>query len=298
LYVIAHLAERSHRSDPKSKPLVYRNFRLPALWFALFFACGIPTARGDEAPPAGTLPVPGGTFTMGTDREGELDERPAHEVTVGSFHLDTTEVTNAAYDRCVAASKCEPKDKKIGKWPLPRHPVTGVRWDDARAYCEWRGMRLPTEAEFERAVRGTDGRRFAWGNNKPTEELTVALGRSGPLEVGSRPKGNGPFGHSDLAGNVWEWVNDLYDPYAYRRDNAKTGQPGTCEAIMSALAEIKRSGKRGFTGTNAIKECERSIRGGAYNYPANGLRATNRVHHPGRWRLRMTGFRCAKTAGE
>jgi formylglycine-generating enzyme required for sulfatase activity len=242
------------------------------------------------------LLVPGGTFTMGTDKEGELDERPAHEVTVGSFYLDITEVTNEAYDRCVATSRCEPKDKRVGMWMLPRHPVTGVRWDDAKAYCESLGKRLPAEAEFERAVRGTDARRFPWGNEKPTEELTVALGRSGPLEVASKPKGKGPFGHHDLAGNVWEWVNDLYDPYAYRRPSAKEGKPGSCEAIMSALADIKKSGKAGFTGTNPIKECERAIRGGAYNYPANGLRSTNRVHHPGRWRLRMTGLRCAKAA--
>jgi len=114
--------------------------------------------------------------------------------------------------------------------------------------------------------------------------------------VGTHAAGRGPFGHDDLAGNVWEWQEDEYDPYAYRRATAPEGTPGTCPEIMAAMDELRRDHKQGFTGSNPIpEECEHSIRGGAYNYDADGLRATNRVHHPGRYRIPMLGLRCAKS---
>jgi formylglycine-generating enzyme required for sulfatase activity len=98
-----------------------------------------------------------------------------------------------------------------------------------------------------------------------------------------------------MAGNVWEWMEDLYDPYAYRRPGADRGIPGTCEEVMAAQDELRRGKRQGFTGTNPIPaECERVLRGGAFNYDAPGLRASNRVHHPGRFRLIMSGMRCAK----
>jgi formylglycine-generating enzyme required for sulfatase activity len=94
-------------------------------------------------------------------------------------------------------------------------------------------------------------------------------------------------------------MQDEYDPYAYRRATADVGQPATCSAILVALEQLRRDGRQGFTGTNPIpRECEHSIRGGAYNYDAHGLRSTNRVHHPGHYRLPMLGFRCAADAHE
>jgi formylglycine-generating enzyme required for sulfatase activity len=256
--------------------------------------------RAAEAPPGMKL-VPGGTFTMGTDKGGEGDERPAHAVTVGSFFLDVTEVTQTAYETCVAAGKCKPASQALvnahgGAFKGPNKPIVGVSWFDARDYCTWKGMRLPREAEFERAVRGDDGRRFPWGAETPTRDRTV-FAAAAPEDVGSHPAGRGPYGHDDLAGNVWEWMEDLYDPYAYRRPSAARGEPGTCDEITAAQNELRTKGMQGFTGTNPIPtECERSIRGGAYNYPAEGLRSTNRVHHPGTYKLKMTGFRCAKDA--
>lgn len=258
-------------------------------------------ASGGRDAPEGMLLVPGGTFTMGADKGGEGDERPAHTVTVASFYLDRTEVTQAAYEACVAAGSCKPADPKAldtfqGLFRGPHKPVVGVSWFDARDYCAWKGKRLPREAEFERAVRGDDGRRFPWGDEPPTHERTV-FETNAPAEVGSRPTGRGPYGHDDLAGNVWEWMDDDYDPYAYVRPAASEGRPGSCAEIVAAQDELRRQGKQGFTGTNPIPtECEKAIRGGAYNYPGSGLRSTNRVHHPGRFRLRMTGFRCAKDA--
>jgi formylglycine-generating enzyme required for sulfatase activity len=181
----------------------------------------------------------------------------------------------------------------------PRHPVVGVSWDDAKAFCAWRGARLPREAEYERAMRGDDDRTYAWGNEPPTPELAAfgrALDWGTTDEVGTHPKGRGPYGHDDLAGNVWEWCEDEYDPRAYTRAGASRGEPGTCAEILATQDELRARGMQGFTGSNPIPNvCEHVLRGGAFNYEGAGLRATNRVHHPARYKLLMAGFRCALT---
>lgn len=250
-----------------------------------------------EPAPEGMVRVPAGDFTMGADTGGEEDEHPAHTVTLKAFWLDKTEVTNEAYAACVATKTCRPKAANEPAFSYPTQPVSFVGWEDAKTFCEWKGKRLPMEAEFEKAVRDSDGRKYPWGNDPPTAELAV-FGQPTTLPVGSRgKKGAGPYGNDDLAGNVWEWQADFYDPYAYRRPTASEGKPGTCEEIMTTLNELHRDGKQGFTGSNPIPdECEHSIRGGAFNYAAPGLRASNRVHHPGRFRIRVLGFRCAKDA--
>lgn len=250
--------------------------------------------------------VPATTFTMGADEGGEKDEHPAHQVTLEAFYLDLTEVTNAAYDRCVDAKACRPP--KRGPWSAgpdqrfrgAEQPVVGVSWDDAKAYCDFAGKRLPREAEWELAARGTDDRRFPWGNEKPDPSKHGCFGRrlgardGITVKVGSYPEGAGPYGHLDMAGNVWEWMADSYDPYAYRRPTAAQGIPGSCDDILATQNELRRTHKQGFTGTNPIPDvCERVLRGGAFNYFPAGLRVTNRVHHPGTWRLVMAGLRCA-----
>jgi len=254
--------------------------------------------------------VPAGSFVMGADRGGEDDEHPAHTVTLAAFWLDRTEVTNAAYSVCVAARACPPSSthlpsrtyrEKDDQFARPNQPVTGVTWQNAHDYCAWRGARLPREAEFERAERDDDGRRFPWGNDPPTPELAVfgrALGTGGhgaPDDVGTHPKGRGPYGHDDLGGNVWEWQEDEYDPVAYTRPGAPQGRPGTCAEIRATQDKLRAEGKQGFTGSNPIPtNCDRVLRGGAFNYDGPGLRSTNRVHHPAQYRLVMAGFRCAK----
>jgi formylglycine-generating enzyme required for sulfatase activity len=231
---------------------------------------------------------------MGADSGGEDDEHPAHKVTLAAFYLDKTEVTTSAYAECVAASKCRPRASH--DFPRPQQPASFVSWDDARTYCAWRAKRLPREAEFERAVRGDDGRNYPWGNEPPTKDRAV-YATGAPLDVGSKPQGRGPYGHDDLAGSVWEWMDDLYDPLSYTRATASEGRPGTCEQILGAQDQLRKERKQGFTGSNPIpRECEHSIRGGAYNYGAPGLRATNRVHHAAGFRIPVLGFRCAKDA--
>lgn len=265
-----------------------------------------PTANAPSGAPEGMALVPGGPFTMGADQGGEEDEHPAHTVTIGAFYLDLTEVTNEAWERCVAAKACPPPDPtSAGKngfggdtrFRGPRQPVSSVSWDAARGYCAWLGKRLPTEAEWEKAARGTDGRRYPWGSEDPTHEHAVFGGGGVTGDVGTHPKGDGPYGHHDLAGNVWEWVEDVYDPYAYQRPGAAEGKGSTCEQALEALADLRTRGKKGFTGSNPLPtECEHVLRGGAFNYPGPGLRVSNRVHHPGRYHLVMSGLRCAKDA--
>ncbi len=254
------------------------------------------------------LPVSGGEFVMGSDSEGELDERPAHRVSVAAFLLDRTEVTNSAYGECVRAGACkEPQAvaKSFGAsdrdFRNPTQPVVGVSWFEAGEYCAFRGKRLPREVEWERAARGDDGRRYAWGNTPPDPQTLACYGRKpgsaggSTMPVGSYPAGKGPFGHLDLTGNVWEWVADVYDPYAYRRKTAAEGVPGSCDEVLLTQNELRASGQQGFTGKNPIPSgCERVLRGGAFNYRGDGLRVTNRVHHPPEWHILVAGFRCAK----
>jgi formylglycine-generating enzyme required for sulfatase activity len=258
--------------------------------------------------PKDMLPVPGGTFVMGTEGEGEGDEGPAHSVTLKGFLLDRTEVTNQAYLECVRASACKPYQSVAASFGAeesafrgPEQPVVGVSWFEAEAYCAFRGKRLPREAEWERAARGDDGRRYAWGNQAPDPLTLACYGRNpkakggATMPVGSYPKGEGAYGHLDLTGNVWEWTADVYDPYAYRRPRAAEGIPGSCDEVLATQDELRRAGKQGFTGKNPIPTiCERVLRGGAFNYRADGLRVSNRVHHPPEWHILVAGFRCAR----
>jgi len=268
-----------------------------------------PSEVPKAAPPPDMLPVPAGTFRMGSDDDGEQDERPAHDVSLKAYLLDTHEVTNGQYLECVNAKVCRPwkadaaKAMKYGsekEFRGAKKPVVGVSWDDAKTYCGWRGKRLPTEAEWERAARGDDGRKYPWGNAFPDPKKHGCFqGCQGgaTAEVGSFPDDAGPFGHHDLAGNVWEWSADHYDPYAYKRPTASQGVPGSCEQILATQDELRKKKLDGYTGSNPIPtECERVLRGGAFNYHAKGLRSSNRVHHPGTWRLLVAGFRCAMDA--
>jgi formylglycine-generating enzyme required for sulfatase activity len=168
--------------------------------------------------------VPEGNFKMGLT--GRSSEQPEHTVYVDAFWIDQTEVTNKMYALCVAAGKCNPPSESrsnsrgnyYGNLDYDNFPVIYVSWDDANRYCAWAERRLPTEAEWEKAARGTDERTYPWGN---TIDCTYAnflpcFGdtKAGDTKaVGSYENGKSPYGAYDMAGNVWEWVADWYEAY-------------------------------------------------------------------------------------
>lgn len=227
-----------------------------------------PAARGGEM-----VAVKGGQFMMGNNA-GDADERPAHEVTIADFQIDRFEVTNALYDAFAAATGYKTENEQKGKaqtWrtlftpDTPNNPVVLVTWNDAVAFCEWAGKRLPTETEWEFAARGTDERVYPWGNDyDPSKFNGKASGIRGTVHVGSYPAGASPFGVEDMAGNVWEWTTDWYQAY-----------PGGASSP--------------FFG-----EKFRVTRGGGWFDEKNQVRATNRSSaDPGAANDDL-GFRCAK----
>lgn len=160
---------------------------------------------------------PGGRFEMGT---GIGDEGPVHSVTLQSFELSRTHVTFKQYRACVAAGACTQirKDCVSPEFTTDEHPVVCVDWQQARTFAQWAGGRLPSEAEFEFAARsGGKNKKFPWGNDPPSCERTIlnhgdgtGCGRPGPWPVCSRPAGNTEQGLCDMAGNVWQWMEDWY----------------------------------------------------------------------------------------
>jgi formylglycine-generating enzyme required for sulfatase activity len=157
-------------------------------------------------PPAGMAFIPGGSFLMGSD-DGDTISKPPHFETVEPFFMDTTEVTNAQYAEFIKATgQVPPRSWKDGVYPEAQtnFPVTGITWYEAAEYAAWKGKRLPSEAEWEFAARGTDGRMYPWG-----DEWDSSLANAGEKANGLRPVGQGgvsPFGIYDMAGNAWEWT--------------------------------------------------------------------------------------------
>jgi formylglycine-generating enzyme required for sulfatase activity len=261
--------------------------------------------------PAGMLEIEGGKFFMGSDAEDSLDlEKPSHKVTIGRYCIDKTEVTVAAFKACVDAGKCattattnksddlSAKEKAIFD-PLCNlrepdakkdHPVNCVDWTMADTYCQFAGARLPTEAEWEFAARGPDGRIYPWGDEAPSASLLNACGKEcvdwgtknkteesamypdddgypNTAPVGSFPKGASRYGLLDVVGNVWEWVGDRHGKYG-----------------KDALVDPK----------GPTKGTERVIRGGGWNGAyTSWVRPTFRYHDVPTKRSYGIGFRCA-----
>jgi formylglycine-generating enzyme required for sulfatase activity len=167
--------------------------------------------------------VPAGEFTMGSEK-GIDDERPAHQVYLDAFYMDIYEVTNSLYQACVDVGGCTPPQKTssqtrssyYGNSQFDDYPVIYVDWNMAKTYCEWRGDRLPTEAEWEKAARGTDGRMYPWGEDISCDKSNYNGCKEDTTKVGSYLNGVSPYGLYDMAGNVWEWVNDWYDSGYYQ----------------------------------------------------------------------------------
>ena len=154
--------------------------------------------------------VPAGDFLMGSN-DGADDEKPQQKVNLDAFWIDKTEVINAMYARCLQAGAC--KSTASGRTILSgfeNYPVVVDNWEMAQAYCEWAGRRLPTEVEWEKAARGTDGRTSPWGEGIKCENANYVNCTGKVQPVGSYPSYASPYGALDMAGNVWEWVADLY----------------------------------------------------------------------------------------
>jgi formylglycine-generating enzyme required for sulfatase activity len=229
------------------------------------------------------IAIPGGTFWMGSE-DGNSNEKPVHKVTLSPYCMDKTEVTVAAYRACVQAGECRPATSPNsfctwGKVGMEQHPMNCVDWNEAKAYCEWTGGRLPTEAEWEFAARGNDGRKYPWGNKTPTRELCwdgegndLGKGnRHGTCPVGHYLADASPFGVLDMAGNVWEWTADSYDPYT---------------------SEAQRDPDRSQPDAS-----HRIYRGGGWNDDdPSGVRAPLRVKNDPGNRFSILGFRCARGA--
>jgi formylglycine-generating enzyme required for sulfatase activity len=186
--------------------------------------------------------VPAGNFLMGStdaDPLASYDEKPQHTVYLDAFWIDQTDVTNKMYALCVAHNACQPPSNisstthpnYYGNSGSDNYPVVYVSWSDTTAYCKWAGRRLPTEAEWEKAARGTDGSIYPWGNDVPNNTLLNYNSIVGDTTtVGSYSSGASPYGVLDMAGNVAQWVNDWYrsDYYSTLGDNASNPQgPGT-----------------------------------------------------------------------
>ncbi|HEY8143292.1 MAG TPA: SUMF1/EgtB/PvdO family nonheme iron enzyme [Kofleriaceae bacterium] len=199
------------------------------------FVCtgGVCLAPGDDGDGSGDALVPAGTVVMGCEAGAACadDAQPEHEVSLAAFAIDRTEVTEAAYADCVADGGCEAVG---GAGEAADLPMRNLRWSEAAAFCAWRGARLPTEAEWERSARGSDARRFPWGDDGATCSRAALAGcASEPVAVGDLD-GDGPFGSADLVGNVAEWVADYYqsDYYAQAPASNPSGPAAGGERVV------------------------------------------------------------------
>jgi formylglycine-generating enzyme required for sulfatase activity len=244
------------------------------------------------AAPAGMVEIPAGAFTMGRD-DGPADERPAHTVHLTAFFIDRLPVTNAQYAQYLNATngRLAIKDQRLYDHDDPdarvhyaaarqtwladsgyeNHPVVEATWLGAREYCSWQGKRLPTEAEWEKAARGTDARRYPWGNGTPTRshaQFGARFNDTAPVE--NFNAGASAYGMLGMAGNAWHWVASAYRPYPYDDGDGRED---------SATGPV------------------RATRGGGHDSPADEITTTQRgrtLSRNPRSGHHNIGFRCAK----
>ncbi|HSR30654.1 MAG TPA: SUMF1/EgtB/PvdO family nonheme iron enzyme [Anaerolineae bacterium] len=229
--------------------------------------------------------VPAGEFQMGSvmarDNDAFQEELPPHRVHVPEFHIGQYTVTNRQYRALIRATgHPAPVHWKMGKIPQGKdnHPVVEVSWHDAVAFCDWlsretgQPFRLPTEAEWEKAARGTDGRIYPWGDEPPDRDRcnfgryvdrTTTMGRYSP-------QGDSPYGCADMAGNVWEWCQSLFMPYPYQAGDGRE--------------DLRAGGRRVF-------------RGGSFEHVQRVVRCADRGLGPPQYRGQLVGFRVVVAAG-
>lgn len=247
------------------------------------------TNKGKDGAPM--ILIPAGAFLMGSN-DGLPNERPEHTVTLNAYYIDQFEVTAGRYQKFIESAKRDlpPTWDDEAAQTLSDLPAVGMSWTDAAAYCKWAGRRLPTEAEWEKAARGTDGRRYPWGHMQPfvdianynrgiwvSEAITLVPVSSGlegmSVRHGLKEGGKSPYGLFHMAGNAAEWVADWYDREFYQKNPDKNPNgPATGE--------------------------KRVIRGGSWADLPTALRVTARFSAEPDFEERTIGFRCATDAGE
>ena len=228
---------------------------------------GIGSTRFREMDEMEQVFVPAGDFIMGTDDDPEAygNEKPVRTVYLDAFWIDKYEVSKKQYKKCVDAKACDLPGENFKTYD--NYPVTNVNWDNAKAYCEWAGGSLPTEAQWEKAARGEDRRKYPWGNQEPDSSYANYYENIGnTTEVERYEKGASPYGALNMAGNVWEWVNDLYSDFY---DESETINP---------------------QGPNYSNY--RGLRGGSLDNPSKNIRTTNRNKGFPYVRFMTVGFRC------
>jgi serine/threonine-protein kinase len=223
------------------------------------------------------LDVPAGEFKMGSKTVS--DAKPIHTVFLDEYWIDQTEVTNAMYAKCVRTGTCKRpirssssfRDSYYGNPEFDNYPVIYVSWFDAGAYCGWAGARLPSEAEWEKAARGADERTYPWGNMPPSCAFANFQScQNDTQEVGNHPDGASPYGALDMAGNVWEFVNDWYGETYYSQSPA-SNPPGP----------VSGDGNYGV------------LRGGGWDASADFLRTAYRLDDGRENQYPNFGFRCS-----
>lgn len=238
------------------------------------------TPPTDTRFPVEMVTVPKGSFIMGADNK-DVMERPAHRVDLKAYFIDKYEVTNKQYQVCVDARGCnEPVDfgsktrpSYYGNDDFGDYPVVNVSWEMARSYCEWRGARLPTEAEWEKAARGVDERTYPWGEGGvdcDKANYNACTGKD-TSPVDKHAPGQSPYGVFDMAGNVWEWVADRYQENYYSTIGANSSNP-----------------------SGPDEGSERVIRGGSWFNSSKSLYTTLRNFSDPSKTYNYVGFRCAK----
>ncbi|MDP3209351.1 MAG: SUMF1/EgtB/PvdO family nonheme iron enzyme, partial [Rhodoglobus sp.] len=195
-----------------------------------------PVVDGGTCPP-GMAFIPAGTFTMGDSSPDSNGADPPHVVTLSAFCMDVNEVTVAAYSACSAPGCSTPQTQTACNWGVAgrgNHPINCVDWNQSSAFCRWRGGSLPTEAQWEYAARGTDGRTYPWGESAPGS--LVCWGGTGSrattCPVGSFPAGMSPFGIMDMGGSVYEWVADWLGPYSSSPQTNPTGPTSGTRRVL------------------------------------------------------------------
>jgi len=221
--------------------------------------------------------IPAGPFIMGGGEGSEFDEMPQHNVYVSAFYMDKYEVTNENYQRFIRGTQYHSQTIPFFQDDVsllfgPKQPAVGVSWDDALTYCKWSEKRLPTEAEWEKAARGEDGRVWPWGNSFGSGNANILGDEDGykyTAPVGSFESGRSPYGLYDMAGNVSEWVSDWWEQSSYK-------------------TAVFKDPKGPEAGRDHV------YRGGSWNDADSGVRTAKRYAAKPHRTDAILGFRCAK----